>query len=63
MSATRNPYYQLPGGADLPGDVRVSDTAEAFAHQLTYLPEYGSSSLITQLIKMEGRKSETNWNL
>ncbi len=29
MSATRNPYYQLPGGADLPGDVRVSDTADA----------------------------------
>lgn len=28
MSATRNPYYQLPGGADLPGDVRVSDTAD-----------------------------------
>lgn len=29
MSATRNPYYQLPGGADLPGDVRVSDIADA----------------------------------
>nr|DAG89111.1 MAG TPA: hypothetical protein [Ackermannviridae sp.] len=29
MSATHNPYYQLPGGADLPGDVRVSDTADA----------------------------------
>lgn len=29
MSATRNPYYQLPGGSDLPGDVRVSDTADA----------------------------------
>lgn len=29
MSATRNPYYQLPGGAELPGDVRVSDTADA----------------------------------
>lgn len=29
MSATRNPYYQLPGGADLPGDVRVSDTVDA----------------------------------
>lgn len=29
MSTTRNPYYQLPGGADLPGDVRVSDTADA----------------------------------
>ena len=29
MSATRNPYYQLPGGADLPGDVRVIDTADA----------------------------------
>lgn len=29
MSVTRNPYYQLPGGADLPGDVRVSDTADA----------------------------------
>lgn len=29
MSATRNPYHQLPGGADLPGDVRVSDTADA----------------------------------
>ena len=29
MSATRNPYYQLPGGADLPGDVRVTDTADA----------------------------------
>lgn len=29
MSATRNPFYQLPGGADLPGDVRVSDTADA----------------------------------
>lgn len=29
MSATRNPYYQLPGGADLPGDVRVSDTPDA----------------------------------
>lgn len=29
MSATRNPYYQLPGGADLPGDVRVSDTEDA----------------------------------
>lgn len=29
MSATRNPYYQLPGGADMPGDVRVSDTADA----------------------------------
>lgn len=29
MSATRNPYYQLPGGADLPGDVRVSDMADA----------------------------------
>ena len=28
MSATRNPYYQLPGGAELPGDVRVSDTAD-----------------------------------
>ena len=28
-SATRNPYYQLPGGADLPGDVRVSDTPDA----------------------------------
>lgn len=28
MIATRNPYYQLPGGADLPGDVRVSDTAD-----------------------------------
>lgn len=28
MSATRNPYYQLPGGTDLPGDVRVSDTAD-----------------------------------
>ncbi len=28
MSATRNPFYQLPGGADLPGDVRVSDTAD-----------------------------------
>lgn len=29
MSATRNPYYQLLGGADLPGDVCVSDTADA----------------------------------
>lgn len=29
MSATRNPYYQLPGGAELPGDVLVSDTADA----------------------------------
>lgn len=29
MSVTRNPFYQLPGGADLPGDVRVSDTADA----------------------------------
>lgn len=29
MSATRNPFYQLPGGADIPGDVRVSDTADA----------------------------------
>ena len=29
MNATRNPFYQLPGGADLPGDVRVSDTADA----------------------------------
>nr|DAF32257.1 MAG TPA: hypothetical protein [Ackermannviridae sp.] len=29
MSATRNPYYQLLGGADLPGDVRVSDTADS----------------------------------
>lgn len=29
MSATRNAYYQLPGGADLPGAVRVSDTADA----------------------------------
>lgn len=29
MSAARNPYYQLLGGADLPGDVRVSDTADA----------------------------------
>ena len=29
MSATRNPYYQLTGGADLPGDVRVSDTADS----------------------------------
>ena len=29
MSATCNPYYQLPGGDDLPGDVRVSDTADA----------------------------------
>ncbi len=29
MSATRNPYYQLPGGAGLPGDVRVSDTADS----------------------------------
>ena len=29
MSATRNPYYQLPGGADMPGDVRVSDTADS----------------------------------
>lgn len=29
MSATHNPYYQLPGGAELPGDVRVSDTADA----------------------------------
>lgn len=28
MSATRNPFYQLPGGADIPGDVRVSDTAD-----------------------------------
>lgn len=29
MSATRNPYYQLPGNADIPGDVRVTDTADA----------------------------------
>lgn len=29
MSAARNPYYQLPGGADLPGDVRVSDISDA----------------------------------
>ena len=29
MSTTRNPFYQLPGGAELPGDVRVSDTADA----------------------------------
>lgn len=29
MNATRNPYYQLPGNADIPGDVRVSDTADA----------------------------------
>lgn len=29
MSATHNPYYQLPGNADIPGDVRVSDTADA----------------------------------
>lgn len=29
MSAPRNPFYQLPGGADLPGDVRVSDTPDA----------------------------------
>lgn len=29
MSATRNPFCQLPGGADIPGDVRVSDTADA----------------------------------
>lgn len=29
MSATRNPFYQLPGGADIPGDVRVSDTPDA----------------------------------
>lgn len=25
MSATRNPYYKLPGNADIPGDVRVTD--------------------------------------
>lgn len=29
MNATRNPFYQLPGGSDLPGDVRVSDTPDA----------------------------------
>lgn len=29
MSATRNPFYQLPGNADIPGDVRVSDTADS----------------------------------
>lgn len=29
MSATHNPYYPLPGNADIPGDVRVSDTADA----------------------------------
>lgn len=29
MSATRNPYYQLPGRDNIPGDVRVSDTADA----------------------------------
>lgn len=29
MSAAQNPYYQLLGGADLPGSVRVSDTADA----------------------------------
>ena len=29
MSVTRNPFYQLPGGADMPGDVRVSDTPDA----------------------------------
>lgn len=29
MSAIRNPYYQLPGGADIAGDVRVSDIADA----------------------------------
>lgn len=28
MSATRNPFYQLPGNADIPGDVRVSDTPD-----------------------------------
>lgn len=28
MSATHNPFYQLPGGSDLPGDVRVSDTPD-----------------------------------
>lgn len=29
MSATRNPYYQLPGNADIPGDVRVTDTPDS----------------------------------
>lgn len=29
MSATRNPYYQLLGGTELPGDVRVSDSPDA----------------------------------
>ena len=29
MSATRNPFYQLPGNADIPGDVRVTDTPDS----------------------------------
>lgn len=29
MSATRNPYYRIPGGATLPGDVKLTDTADA----------------------------------
>lgn len=29
MSATKNPYYRIPGGAALPGDVKLTDTADA----------------------------------
>lgn len=29
MNATRNPYYRIPGGATLPGDVKLTDTADA----------------------------------
>lgn len=29
MSATKNPYYRIPGGSTLPGDVKLTDTADA----------------------------------
>ena len=60
MSATRNPFYQLPGGADMPGDVRVSDTADdtktaaggwAASPACVYATSYG---LTTRLCKQYG---------
>lgn len=57
MSATRNPFYQLPGGADLPGDVRVSDTAD-----VTKTAAAGWAASPAAVAKTQTNRSHTNFS-
>lgn len=65
MSATRNPYYQLPGNADIPGDVRVTDTPDStkLANQGWAASPAAVASAVATLYHLVYRLSTGNNNM